>query len=155
MEFFSFHGCFREEQIIGTKFIVDLYIDADTVKSEMTDQLRDTVDYVALYQCVKKEMDQKSHLLEHVAKRILDSLCVNFPSIEAIELKIAKINPPMGGKMHQVAIEIKSRHAPANVFRGLGSSLLNHSPEFIQDWPDLDGQALDVIRDRIHVCVQV
>lgn len=106
MEFFSFHGCFREEQIIGTKFIVDLYIDADTTKSEMTDQLRDTVDYVALYQCVKKEMDQKSHLLEHVAKRTIDSLSNNFPAIEAIELKIAKINPPMGGKMHQVSYQL-------------------------------------------------
>lgn len=106
MEFFSFHGCFREEQIIGTKFIVDLSIDADTSKSEISDQLRDTVDYVALYQCVKKEMDQKSHLLEHVAKRILDSLCNSFPAIEAIELKIAKINPPMGGKMHQVSYQL-------------------------------------------------
>ena len=103
MEFFAFHGCFKEEQIIGTKFIVDLHIDADTTVSEASDKLRDTVDYVALYQCVKKEMEQKSHLLEHVAKRILDALCTAFPAISAIELKIAKINPPMGGKMHQVS----------------------------------------------------
>jgi dihydroneopterin aldolase len=106
MEFFSFHGCFKEEQIIGTKFIVDLNIDADTIKSEFSDNLRDTVDYVALYQCVKKEMDQKSHLLEHVAKRIIDAVISSFPSIDAIDLKIAKINPPMGGKMHQVSYQL-------------------------------------------------
>ena len=106
MEFFSFHGCFTEEQIIGTKFIVDLNIDADTLKSEFSDNLRDTVDYVALYQCVKKEMDQKSHLLEHVAKRIIDAVSSSFPAIDAIDLKIAKINPPMGGKMHQVSYQL-------------------------------------------------
>ncbi|MCX6277364.1 MAG: dihydroneopterin aldolase [Bacteroidetes bacterium] len=103
MEFFAFHGCFREEQIIGTKFIVDLHVETDTTKPEISDNLRDTVDYVALYQCVKKEMEQKSHLLEHLAKRIMDQSRCLFPTINAIELKISKINPPMGGKMRQVS----------------------------------------------------
>ena len=106
MEFFAFHGCFREEQIIGTKFIVDLAIEADTSLPEKNDHLRDTVDYVSLYQCVKQEMEQKSHLLEHVGRRIIDALCLRFPAIDAIELKIAKINPPMGGKMHQVSFRL-------------------------------------------------
>lgn len=103
MEFFAFHGCFKEEQIIGTKFIVDLKIESDTSFSEDSDHLGDTIDYVVLYQCVKKEMEQKSHLLEHLAKRILFAVHTNFPDIDLIKLKIAKINPPMGGKMHQVS----------------------------------------------------
>ncbi|MEI6433203.1 MAG: dihydroneopterin aldolase [Bacteroidota bacterium] len=107
MEFFAFHGCFREEQIIGTKFIVDLHVETDTTKPEISDNLRDTVDYVALYQCVKKEMEQKSHLLEHLAKRIIDQLRFLFPTINDIELKISKINPPMGGKMRQVSYLIR------------------------------------------------
>ncbi|MCX6269229.1 MAG: dihydroneopterin aldolase [Bacteroidetes bacterium] len=105
MEFFAFHGCFKEEQIIGTKFIVDLHIDTDTSVSEVSDHLRDTTDYVGLYLCVKKEMEQKSHLLEHLARRILDAVQSEFPAIEAMELKIAKINPPMGGKMQQVSFK--------------------------------------------------
>jgi dihydroneopterin aldolase len=103
MEFFSFHGCFKEEQIIGTKFIVDLSIDAETDKAEESDHLRDTVDYVGLYRCVKMEMEQKSYLLEHVARRIMVAIRNEFPAISAIELKLAKINPPMGGKMLQVS----------------------------------------------------
>ncbi len=39
MEFFAYHGCFEEEKIIGTRFIVDLYIDADTSEAEKTDDL--------------------------------------------------------------------------------------------------------------------
>ncbi len=107
MEFFAFHGCFKEEQIIGTKFRVDLHIEADTRKSEETDHLKDTVDYVALYQAVKVEMDQKSYLLEHVARRIIDRLRSQFPEITFIYLKLAKNNPPMGGKMHQVSYVVE------------------------------------------------
>ena len=105
MEFFAFHGCFKEEQIIGTKFIVDLAIDADTALAEDSDHLRDTLDYVGLYRCVKHEMEIKSHLLEHLAKRILNAVQNDFPAIDSIRLKIAKINPPMGGKMHQVSYQ--------------------------------------------------
>ena len=105
MEFFAFHGCFKEEQIIGTKFILDLQIEVNTTISEQSDHLKDTTDYVALYKCVKKEMEQKSHLLEHVARRILDAIRQEFPAINGIELKIAKLNPPMGGKMQQVSVK--------------------------------------------------
>ena len=105
MEFFAFHGCFREEQIIGTKFIVDLAIDAETAVAEDSDHLRDTVDYSGLYQCIKHEMEQKSHLLEHVGKRIIDAVRNGFPAVSSIELKIAKINPPVGGKLRQVSFK--------------------------------------------------
>ena len=105
MEFFAFHGCFKEEQIIGTKFIVDLHVETDTSVSEKSDRLRDTIDYVGLYQCVKSEMEQKSHLLEHLARRILTAVQTDFPAIDSIRLKISKINPPMGGKMQQVSFK--------------------------------------------------
>ena len=105
MEFFAFHGCFKEEQLIGTKFIVDLCVDVDTTVAEGSDHLHDTLDYVRLYQVVKKEMEQKSHLLEHLAGRITEVVCTEFPTITCIDLKIAKLNPPMGGKMKQVSFK--------------------------------------------------
>ncbi len=102
MEFFSYHGCFKEEQLIGTKFTVDLKAEADTRAAEVSDRLHETVDYVGLYRIVKTEMEQKAHLLEHVAWRIMESLKAAFPELVSIDLKINKINPPIGGKMHQV-----------------------------------------------------
>jgi len=102
MEFFAYHGCYKEEQIIGTKFIIDLHISLDTSIAEESDHLKDTLSYVHLYHAVKTEMEQKSHLLEHVAKRIMDSLKSGFPEIREIELKISKVNPPIGGKVSHV-----------------------------------------------------
>lgn len=107
MEFFAYHGCFKEEQLIGTKFIVDLTVETDTEAAEESDHLYDTVNYVNLYQVVKIEMEQKSHLLEHVARRIMTSAKENFPGITSIELKVSKLNPPVGGKMKQISFETK------------------------------------------------
>ena len=103
IEFFAYHGCYKEEQIIGTRFTVDLVVETDTAKAEVSDHLHDTISYVHIYQAVKNEMEQKSHLIEHVARRIIDSIVSKFPSITSIELKISKLNPPVGGKMKQVA----------------------------------------------------
>lgn len=106
MEFFSYHGCFKEEQIIGNKFIIDLKIEVNTEKAQLSDNINDTINYQKLYLIVKEEMEQKSHLLEHIARRIINSLYKNFINIEKITVKISKINPPLGGSIHNVSIII-------------------------------------------------
>jgi dihydroneopterin aldolase len=103
MEFFSYHGCFKEEQIIGAKYLVDLTVELDTSQAEVSDRLNDTLNYTSLYSVIKQEMEQKSFLIEHVAYRIKESLKQSHGNIESIELKISKINPPVGGKMKDVS----------------------------------------------------
>ncbi len=107
MEFFAYHGCFKEEQIIGTKFSIDLFLETDTTKAEATDNLHDTVNYLAVYQSVKAEMQSKSNLLEHIARRILIRVKKEFPAINHARIKIKKLNPPLGGKMDYVALELE------------------------------------------------
>ena len=104
MEFYAHHGCFAEEQKIGTNFKVDLSFDVDSSKAEKSDNLNDTIDYQIVYQIVKREMNISSKLLEHVGRRIVDSIKTEFPNTTNIQLKIKKLNPPLGGKMDNVAI---------------------------------------------------
>jgi dihydroneopterin aldolase len=73
--------------------------------AEDSDSLMDTIDYAKLYGSIKKQMAEKSHLLEHLAKRIILAVQTEFPAISVIELKIAKINPPLSGKIQQVSFE--------------------------------------------------
>lgn len=103
MEFYAYHGHLKEEQIIGTMFSVDLELEFDTAVAESSDQLHDTVSYHEVYKTVKVVMEQKSHLLEHVARRILDSVKASFPSVSSARVRIAKTNPPLGGKVRQVS----------------------------------------------------
>jgi dihydroneopterin aldolase len=49
-------------------------------------------------------MEIPSHLLENVSKRILDSLYREFSSIKKAEIKISKMNPPMGGEIEKVSV---------------------------------------------------
>ena len=106
MEFFAYHGCFKEEQVIGTKFRIDLFLEVDTSEAEKTDNLHDTVNYQEVYQLIKKEMETTSKLLEHVGRRILDSIREKFPMVAHATIKIRKLNPPLGGKMDFVALEL-------------------------------------------------
>lgn len=106
MEFYAHHGHFAEEQIIGTRFIVDLFFETDTRKAERSDQLEDTVNYQAVYTLVKEEMAKKSKLLEHVAWRILARLREVFPEIIYAEVKLCKVNPPLGGQLGMVCVSL-------------------------------------------------
>jgi dihydroneopterin aldolase len=108
MEFYAYHGCFKEEQIIGTRFLVDLYLETDTADAEITDELRDTVNYQEVYLLVKKEMEIKSKLLEHVGRRILDAIEDQYPQVDRAEIKISKMNPPLGGKIKNVSLTLRS-----------------------------------------------
>lgn len=54
MEFYAYHGCFREEQIIGNKFTVTLTVETDLSIPAESDELSDAVNYQELYKLVKK-----------------------------------------------------------------------------------------------------
>jgi 7,8-dihydroneopterin aldolase/epimerase/oxygenase len=104
---FSYHGCLVEESKIGSDYRVDLEIKTDLRKSCISDQLADTVDYVLLNQIVVEEMAVRSELLEHVAHRIIVRVFAEAPSVSRIKIEVSKINPPIGGDVEAVTIELE------------------------------------------------
>jgi dihydroneopterin aldolase len=106
MEFYSFHGHFKEEQIVGNKFLVDLMMETDMTKASESDELHDAVNYQTAYKLVKREMEKKSRLLENIAQRILDTLHAELPGVIKATVTIRKMNPPMGGKMRSVSVTL-------------------------------------------------
>ncbi|AUC78678.1 dihydroneopterin aldolase [Nonlabens sp. MB-3u-79] len=98
------HGCLLEEDLIGSEYRVDLQITADLSKSAQTDELLDTVDYVSLHAIIVEEMAVRSKLLEHVAQRILNRIFKEESLVEKAEVKVAKINPPIGGDVQSVVV---------------------------------------------------
>ena len=103
---YAYHGCLIEEGKIGSDYRVDLKVKADLSKSAVTDNLEDTVDYVHLNKIVKQEMAIRSKLLEEVAKRILDRILVEIPIVKQAIVAVSKLNPPIGGNVEMVTIEI-------------------------------------------------
>ncbi len=109
MEFFAYHGCFKEERVIGTRFQVDISLESDTSQAEETDDLKKTLNYQDIYKLIKAEMEVKSHLLEHVAKRIIDAVYLRHPEARHVKVKVMKLNPALaeGGKVRQVSVTLE------------------------------------------------
>jgi dihydroneopterin aldolase len=104
---FSYHGCLIEEGKIGSDYIVALEIKTDLRQSCISDNLKDTVDYVLLNKIVIEEMEIRSHLLEHVGHRIITRIFKEIPAVSRIILAVSKINPPIGGDVEAVTIELE------------------------------------------------
>ena len=102
---YAFHGCMDEEEKIGSDYVINLEINTDLNLSSKSDNLKDTVDYVSLHAIVKEEMSIRSKLLEKVADRILKRILKDHRQVTLVKVKVAKINPPIGGNVDEVAIE--------------------------------------------------
>ncbi|MDG1652228.1 MAG: dihydroneopterin aldolase [Flavobacteriaceae bacterium] len=102
---YAFHGCMDEEEKIGSDYVVNVFVDTDLSRSSLSDDLKDTVDYVALHAIVKKEMSIRAKLLEKVADRILKRILKEHPEVVLVNVKVAKRNPPIGGNVEEVAVE--------------------------------------------------
>ena len=101
---YSHHGCMKEETVVGSEYRVDLWVDADLTVASSSDDLNDTPDYVVLHQIVVKEMKIPSRLLEHVAQRIIERIKSSVKDLDHIRVRVAKINPPIGGDIQSVSV---------------------------------------------------
>jgi dihydroneopterin aldolase len=104
---YSYHGCLIEEGKIGSDYSIDLEVKTDLRKSALSDNLQDTVDYVLLNRIVEEEMAIRSQLLEHVAHRIIKRIFDEVAAISRITLAVSKLNPPIGGDVEAVTIEME------------------------------------------------
>ena len=96
VRFYAFHGVMPQERSVGGEFLVSVKVGYPLEKAMSSDDVADTLNYAALYELVKKEMMQPSGLLEHVMGRIVEAIEKAFPEVASVEVKIKKVNPPMG-----------------------------------------------------------
>lgn len=106
MRFYAYHGHFEAERVVGNEFLVDVRLETDCEAAAASDNLEDALNYQAVYDLIKREMQVKSHLLEHVAKRILDALYAEFLTIQKAHVKVSKLNPPMGGQIERASVTL-------------------------------------------------
>jgi hypothetical protein len=56
MQFYAHHGFYKEEQVIGGQYEVDVYMNTDIEGAATTDRLEMTVNYERVYGIVKEVM---------------------------------------------------------------------------------------------------
>jgi dihydroneopterin aldolase len=108
LQFYSHHGYHKEEQVLGGKYIVDIYMRLNIDEAAETDDLRKTINYEEIYQVTKSEMEVHAKLIEHVCKRILNKMKANYPEVEYWKVRVSKHNPPLKGHVERVYVELES-----------------------------------------------
>ncbi len=106
LRFHAYHGVMPQERMVGNDYNVSLRIRYDISQAMVSDKVEDTLNYAEVFQLVSQEMAVPSSLIERVAGRIGDRLFRRFPTIEEMELKIMKINPPMGADCEGAGVEV-------------------------------------------------
>ena len=105
--FYGYHGVRSEEQSVGSQYEADVDIYTDFRSASKSDNLDDTIDYMRVYKFMDKlVLEKKYYLIEAVALIIADQLMINFPGIKKISVRIRKENPPLGGVVNSVEVEV-------------------------------------------------
>ena len=94
----------QEEAVIGSNYEVNISVWADLSASVASDDLNDTVDYVALNAIAKEEMAVRAKLLEVVCQRMIDRIMIEHPSVQKAWVNVSKLNPPINGDVERVAL---------------------------------------------------
>jgi 7,8-dihydroneopterin aldolase/epimerase/oxygenase len=111
LEFHAHHGVYPHERESGNFFEIDIAVETDFSQAAAHDDLRGTVNYEVLFKIVKDEMEQPSKLLETVAEKIVTDVMETLPAVMSVDLRISKLNPPIGVKCKKATINLtKRRH---------------------------------------------
>lgn len=110
--FYAYHGVFKEERNIGGKFEADIDLYTDFSNAVASDKLTETVNYEKVYTLLSDiAMTQKFHLIEALANKITQELFVHFPIVSKVVVRIRKNNPPIGGVVDCVEVEVNKSRA--------------------------------------------
>jgi dihydroneopterin aldolase len=95
IEFDGRHGATAVERRANRKFEVDVELDVDVTGAERSDKLADTVDYSRVAEVIVGiGVGEPHHLLESLARRMVDNLRGRFTAVKRVRLELRKLNPP-------------------------------------------------------------
>ena len=94
LRFFAYHGLFKEEQLLGNEFLVDIHLQYQPHQKTIH-SIDETVDYTLVYEMIANRMKQPTELLETIATEFCNQVMADFTSVDSIEISIKKLNPPI------------------------------------------------------------
>lgn len=106
LRFHAFHGVMPQERLTGNDYSVDLRVGYDVSSAMLSDDVNDTVNYATLYEIVRQEMSVPSQLVERVAYRIADRISRRYPDVTRMDVRVTKLNPPLGADCHGAGVEL-------------------------------------------------
>ena len=102
----AFHGCYDLEQQVGNRFRVDVVIRTPLGDLPATDDVTQAVNYLTVVEIVERTMQRTQRTIEAAASNVIAAIKEAFPQIIEVECTVAKIAPPLGGKIDKVSVTL-------------------------------------------------
>lgn len=97
-------GIYPEEALLGNEIVVDVYLNVAT-HQHRGESIKDSLNYETVYTAVKIILQQPAQLLETVCRNIIGSVSQLSKLIEAIQVRVSKLHPPLPGQVARVFVE--------------------------------------------------
>ncbi len=107
MEFRALHGCYDLEQKVGNRYHVDLEITTELGDLAECDDVTKAVNYLTAYEVVAEQMKVTCRTIEAATMNIIRALRAEFPQIITVRCTVAKLAPPLGGKLKSVSVTLE------------------------------------------------
>ncbi len=104
---YAYHGVAEQERCVGNDYEIYVKVKYPFKDAMETDNLDATLNYAQLYEIIYREMRISSHLLEHVAGRIIRAIQTEFPLSEGGILSISKQKPPISGDIEGASVIVE------------------------------------------------
>ena len=71
-----------------------------------SDDVTKAVNYLTVFEIVERTMQRTQRTIEAAAANIIEAVKEAFPQIIEVECTVAKIAPPLGGKIDKVSVTL-------------------------------------------------
>lgn len=106
LHFHAYHGVEPQERKVGNDYLLSLRLQYPIDTAMLSDNVLDTINYADVYRIAEQEMQVPSNLLERVAYRMADRIFRRFAFVEAVDIQLTKLNPPMGTNQGGAGVEV-------------------------------------------------
>ncbi len=108
--FYAYHGVGSDEQKLGGKFEVDVDLVCDLTRGAVSDHLRDTVDYVKVYETIQAVVTERKYfLLEALGASIAGDILKTFKKVREVIVRVRKPGVPIKGVVDSVEVEVRRK----------------------------------------------
>lgn len=122
LEIYSNHGVYKEEKVLGQKFLVSAVLYTDTKRAGISDRIEYSVNYGTVCHEIAKIMEENTFdLIECAAETIARRLLLRFSLIEHLEIEVKKPWAPIGLPLDSVSVRISRGWHRA--YLGIGSNM--------------------------------
>lgn len=131
LEVYCHHGVFKEENVLGQKFLVSLVLYTDTSPAGKEDNLELSINYAEVSHFVKEQMEKQNYkLIEAVAEHLAREILLTYSLVKRLQVEIKKPWAPILLPLDTVSVKIERGWTTA--YLSIGSNMGNREQHLQQ-----------------------